>query len=255
MTADLEAGRLRVLVHGAAGRMGRAVVAQLADAPGLALGAAVDRGDDLPAALASSDVVVDFSARDAVVPLLEAAARARKPVVVCTTGLGPNELAAVGALAAVAPVLVAANTSVGVAVLAHLAARAAALLGPDYDVEIVEMHHRHKVDAPSGTALRLAEAVAGARDVAVADVARHGRAGQVGPRPPGEIGMHALRGGDVIGEHTVVLAGPAERVELTHRATSRDLFASGALRLAAWLGAPGRSPGRYTVEQALGIAG
>ena len=268
-----EAGA-RVLVHGAGGRMGRAVLALLATDQRMKLAAAVDhRGAptlgrdagelagaapcgvvitaDLAAALVASDVVVDFSAVGAVPALALAAAASRTPTVVCTTGLDDAAMVALDALAVVAPVVIAANTSVGVTVLLHLAARAAELLGDDYDIEILEMHHRHKVDAPSGTALRLAEAVAGARGLDLATAGRHGRSGQVGARTRDEIGIFALRGGDVIGEHTVVFAGAGERIELSHRAHARDLFARGALRAARWV--VSQPPGKYEMADVLGI--
>lgn len=274
MTAAATDARVRVLVHGAAGRMGRAVIALLVaderlrltaalDAPGSAMlgrdagelagvGALkIDLTSDLAAGLRASDVVVDFSSAAAVPALARAAAVSRTPMVVCTTGLDGAARAELELVAKVAPVVVAANTSVGVTVLLHLAARAAELLGDDYDVEIVEMHHRHKVDAPSGTALRLAEAVAAVRGLLLPNVARHGRVGQVGSRVRAEIGIHALRGGDVIGEHTVVFAGEGERLELTHRAQSRDLFARGALRAVRWIVA--QAPGKYEMRDVLGI--
>lgn len=274
MTIAANEAGARVLVHGAGGRMGRAVVALLATDERMQLAAAVDaRGAatlgrdagelagagalgiavtaDLVAALRGSDVVIDFSAVGAVPALARAAAASRTPTVICTTGLDAEALAALDALAAIAPIVVAANTSVGVTVLLHLAARAAELLGDDYDIEILEMHHRRKVDAPSGTALRLAESVAAARGLDLATAARYGRSGQVGARTRDEIGILALRGGDVIGEHTVVLAGDGERVELTHRAHARDLFARGALRAARWV--VSQPAGRYEMADVLGI--
>jgi 4-hydroxy-tetrahydrodipicolinate reductase len=254
--------------------MGRAVVALLADDTALSLAAAVeapgspllgrDAGelaglgasgvrvtDDLEAGLRSVDLAIDFSTAAAVPGFARAAASARIPSVICTTGLSPEAHAAIDALAGVAPVVVAANTSVGVTVLLHLAARAAALLGDDYDAEIIELHHRHKVDAPSGTALRLAEAVAEARGLDLDAAARHGRSGATGPRGKGELGIHAVRAGDIIGEHTLVLAGAGERIELTHRAHARDLFARGALRAARWVG--GQPAGRYEMSDVLGL--
>ena len=274
MTIAANEAGARVLVHGASGRMGRAVVALLAGDQRMVLAAAVessgamtlgrDAGElagvgsrgvlltaDLHAALAGSDVVVDFSTVGAIPALARAAASSRTPTVVCTTGLDAAAHAAIDALAVVAPVVLAANTSVGVTVLLHLAARAAELLGDDYDLEIVEMHHRHKLDAPSGTALRLAEAVAAARGLNLDTAARHGRSGAVGVRTRDEIGIHALRGGDVIGDHTIVYAGGGERIELTHRAHTRDLFARGALRAARWV--VSQPPGKYDMADVLGI--
>jgi 4-hydroxy-tetrahydrodipicolinate reductase len=274
VSVEASTGRARVLLHGAGGRMGRAVVALLAEDAALSLAAAIeapgsalvgrDAGelaglgangvrltDDLDVGLRGADLAIDFSAAVAVSGFARAAASARIPSVICTTGLGAEAHAAIDALAAVAPVVVAANTSVGVTVLLHLAARATALLGEDYDAEIVELHHRHKVDAPSGTALRLAEAVAAARGLDLDAAARHGRSGAAGPRGEGELGIHAVRAGDIIGEHTLVLAGAGERLELTHRAHARDLFARGALRAARWV--RGQPLGRYEMSDVLGL--
>ena len=167
-----------------------------------------------------------------------------------TTGLDPEAHAALSAAAMTVPVLWAANFSLGVALLAALSRMAAAAV-PDWDCEIIEMHHRRKQDAPSGTALRLGEAVAAGRGQVLAEVARHGRAGSEAPRIEGEIGFHAVRGGDVIGDHKLVFAGEAECIELSHQALSREVFARGALRAAAWLS--GRAPGRYHIEDVLGL--
>jgi 4-hydroxy-tetrahydrodipicolinate reductase len=221
---------IRVGVHGASGRMGRMVLEQVKDASDLALAWACGR--DLPADL-DADVIVDFSTPDGLRRLVQ---RARAPVVSGTTGLPTPEAPGLA-------VLHAANFSLGVAVLARLAREAARTL-PEWDVEIVEVHHVRKQDAPSGTALRLADAVREGR--AAPMPLAHGR---TGPRVPGELGMHALRGGDVIGEHTVHLFGPNERIMLGHVATTRSLFAAGALRCARWL--VGRAPGRYSVEDVL----
>ncbi len=264
----------RVVVHGAAGRMGRAVVAAL-DAGGVdaRLVAAVERDGDaaigrdagelagvatlgvkvaasLAAALAAADVVIDFSSPAATPAVARACAARRVALVVGTTGLDADATSALAEAARAIPTVVAANFSIGVAVLAHLVARAATLL-PGWDAEIVEMHHRAKRDAPSGTALRIARAVAEARGQDLAKSAVHGRSGTPGPRPDGEIGILAMRGGDVIGDHTLVLAGPDERLELSHRATSRDLFARGAIRAATWT--VGRAPGQYTMADVLGL--
>jgi 4-hydroxy-tetrahydrodipicolinate reductase len=172
--------------------------------------------------------------------------------VIGTTGLDERAEAAIDALAARAPVVVAPNMSPGVTLFFHLAARAAELLGPDYDAEIVEMHHRRKVDAPSGTAVRLGEVVARAKGFDPERAVVHGRSGQVGARPREEVGVMTLRGGDVIGDHTLVLAGEGERLELTHRASSRDIFARGAVRAARWV--VGQPPGRYDMADVMGIA-
>jgi len=217
------AGVLSVGVHGASGRMGRMVLAELADAADVRLAWACGR--ELPASL-DADVIIDFSTPSGFAGLM---ARARCPVVSGTTGM---ELPAAPPVA----LLHAANFSLGVAVLARLVREAHAAL-PGWDLELVELHHNQKRDAPSGTALRLVEGL-GPRV--------HGRAG---PRQPGEVGVHAVRGGDIVGEHHVYLCGPGERLQLAHVATHRGLFASGAVRAARWLA--GRPPGRYTLDDVL----
>jgi 4-hydroxy-tetrahydrodipicolinate reductase len=202
---------------------------------------------DLAVGLLGADVAIDFSAASAIVPLCRAVKRARVPLVSGTTGLDEAAQAALNDAATVIPVLWAPNMSLGVELLARLARLAVEALGDEYDVEIVETHHRQKTDAPSGTALRLAEAVRQARpDLGL----KNGRDTASGPRKKGELGVMALRGGDVIGDHTVHLLGPSERIELTHRATERDLFARGALRAARWLA--GKKPGRYALGDLLG---
>ncbi|MDQ3370699.1 MAG: 4-hydroxy-tetrahydrodipicolinate reductase, partial [Myxococcota bacterium] len=176
----------------------------------------------------------------------------RRAAVIGTTGLAPDDEAAIDALAAVAPVVVAANFSLGVNLLLGLVKTAARALGTEWDAEVVETHHRAKRDAPSGTALMIARAIAAGHGSTYDEVKRHTRDGDVGARPRGEIGVSAVRGGDVIGEHTAVFFGPAERIELTHRATSRAIFAAGALRAAAW--AVGQPPGRYDMLDVLGLS-
>jgi 4-hydroxy-tetrahydrodipicolinate reductase len=196
--------------------------------------------------LLGADVVIDFSHAAAVPPLLRSIKRARVALVSGTTGLGAADRASLDELAETVPVLWAANMSPGVEAMAQLARLAAATLGEEYDIEIVETHHRRKVDAPSGTALRLAEAVREARPDLVM---KHGREGRPGPRGKNELAVIALRGGDVIGDHTVHLLGLGERIEITHRATQRDVFARGALRAARWL--IGKKPGRYALRDLL----
>ena len=195
---------------------------------------------------------MDFSFHAAVAPNVEKAAAQGLAYVIGTTGLTPDEQARVDACSAKIPVVQAANYSLGVNLLLALVRQAAAVLGPQYDVEVVEMHHRHKKDAPSGTALMLAHAAAEGRGVKLDDVACYGRKGLVGERPAGEIALHALRGGSVVGDHTVMFAGDVERVEITHRAQSREAFAAGALRAALW--AVGRKPGKYDMCDVLGFA-
>jgi 4-hydroxy-tetrahydrodipicolinate reductase len=264
-----------IAVHGAAGRMGRIVLELLLEDPHARLVAAVDRPghaalgrdaallvgrvepvrihltEDLDAALKQAQVVIDFSSLDACRNMLEACAKAKMAAVVGTTGMDGAVTAALDVLAKVAPVVAAPNFSVGVNVLWALAERAVRLLGESFDLEIVEMHHKHKLDAPSGTATRLAEVVARARGLDPARAIVSGRSGQVGARRSDEIGVHALRGGDVVGDHTLVLAGPGEQLELTHRAHSRQIFARGALRAAHWV--VSRPPGLYGMADVLGI--
>jgi 4-hydroxy-tetrahydrodipicolinate reductase len=266
---------LKVAVHGAAGRMGRSVIAEVIADAGAVLAAAVDRSDcpaigrdagalvghpgavdvaltaDLEPAIRAAEVVIDFALPGAVPFLATACADDSTPLVIGTTGLDDAALSAIEALAKKAPVVVAPNFSVGVNALWYLSARAVELLGPDFDLEIVEMHHRHKVDAPSGTAVRLAEAVSRARGLDAKMAPVHGRSGQVGVRKTDEIGVLALRGGDVVGEHTLVMAGPGERLEITHRAHDRSIFARGSLRAAHWV--VGRKPGRYDMADVLGF--
>ena len=233
----------RIAVVGARGRMGRTILA-LAEEQGLEVVAAIDTGDRLAVLGASgAEVAIDFSSPGATTELAHVAGEAGIAIVSGTTGLGDEAQAALDRAAARVPVAWEPNMSVGVHVLGALVARAIAMLGPDFDIEIVEAHHRLKVDAPSGTAIRIAdiarEARGGARFV-------HGREGKPGARAPAEIGVHAVRGGDVVGDHSVYLLGLGERIELVHRASSRELFASGALRVARWI--VGRAPGRNRME-------
>jgi 4-hydroxy-tetrahydrodipicolinate reductase len=232
--------------------MGRAIAALLTDHGEARLAGAADQGDDIGRLAADCDVMIDFSTPAALPATLTAAAAARRSVVIGTTGLGPDHHRAIDDAAAGLAVLQAANTSLGVNLLSFLVREAAARLGPDWDIEILEMHHRHKVDAPSGTALLLGEAAAQGRDVELEAVRARGREGLTGPRAAGEIGFAVLRGGSVAGDHQVILAGEGERIELGHRAESRAIFAGGALRAALWL--HGRPPGRYGMAQVLGLA-
>jgi len=238
-------------IIGAKGRMGGAVAAELADHGAASLAASADQGDDIAAVAGASDVLIDFSAPAALANVTAAARMAGTPLVVGTTGLGPEEHEAIDAAAAAIPVLQAANMSLGVNLLAHLVREAAARLGPDWDIEIAEMHHRHKVDAPSGTALLLGAAAAEGRGIDLAASSERGRDGMVGPRKPGALGFAALRGGSVAGDHLVVLAGEGERIELGHRAETRAIFARGAIEAALWL--HGKAPGRYTMSDVLGL--
>ncbi len=226
----------RVLVSGD-GRMGSAVLRLVREAPDLEL--ADGPGD--------ADVVVDYSHPDWTAPLVASLLEQPRPLVLGTTGLSDALQADVDRLAERVPVVQAANTGTGIAVLRRLMEQATAALGEGWDVEVLEMHHRRKVDAPSGTAWLLVDA-AGGRDRAVAS-----RVGETGARTDAEIGVQALRGGDVVGEHTVYLVGHGERLELTHRCWDRDTFARGGVRAARWLLEAGRAPGRYSMNDVLGL--
>ncbi len=239
----------RILINGAKGRMGQAIAAAAPEL-GLTVGAAVDVGDDLGRALDSADVIVDFSSHHATRAVLELAATRRKAVVIGTTGHSAAARAELLALAAKVPCVWAGNFSVGVNLLFALTRRAAAVLGPDYDAEVVEMHHRFKKDAPSGTAARLLEIILEERKLTAAAL-RHGRQGITGERTPFEVGIHALRGGDVVGDHTVIFAALGERLELSHKASDRGIFARGALRAAQWVAT--QPPGVYDMQDVLGL--
>ena len=244
---------MKVAILGAAGRMGQMLVKLAGADPALSVVAQIDVADGYDTTWPEEpEAVVDFSFHAAVAPNVEKAAAQGLAYVIGTTGLTPDEQARVDACTAKIPVVQAANYSLGVNLLLALVRQAAAVLGPQYDVEVVEMHHRHKKDAPSGTALMLAHAAAEGRGVKLDDVACYGRKGLVGERPAGEIALHALRGGSVVGDHTVMFAGDVERVEITHRAQSREAFAAGALRAALW--AVGRAPGKYDMRDVLGFA-
>ncbi|PTQ07306.1 4-hydroxy-tetrahydrodipicolinate reductase [Sphingomonas oleivorans] len=240
----------KIGIFGADGRMGRAIAEAIIDS-GAKLAGGVDRGDDAGALAGESDVLVDFSSPEALVGHLAAARSAGVPIVIGTTGLAPEHHAMIDEAATAIPILQAANTSLGVNLLAHLVRETAARLGADWDIEIVEMHHRHKADAPSGTALLLGTAAAEGRGVALEDVADRGRDGITGPRTEGDIGFAVLRGGSVAGDHQVVFAGEGERLELGHRAESRAIFAQGAVKAALWLA--GQPAGRYSMADVLGL--
>jgi 4-hydroxy-tetrahydrodipicolinate reductase len=264
---------IRVVVAGAAGRMGRAVVRAISqndgfrlvsalDAPGSsdigkdagelaacgAMGVAVTR--DAPAVLAHADAVVDFSAPSASAQLAKLAAQAQVAHVIGTTGLSPEQETEIAAAARETAIVKSGNMSLGVTLLAALVKQAAKAL-PDFDIEILEMHHRNKVDAPSGTALLLGAAAAQARGTVLEENSLRGRDGNTGPRPDGAIGFASLRGGTIVGEHQVVFAGPQERLVMSHAAEDRTIFARGALAAARW--AHGKPPGLYTMRDVLGL--
>jgi 4-hydroxy-tetrahydrodipicolinate reductase len=266
---------LRIAVAGAGGRMGQALVEAVLAAPDLALAAALDVPgtafvgqdagerighrtgvvvtDDVDGALAAADVLIDFTRPEGTLAHAAACARRHVALVAGTTGLSPAQKAELATHARAVPIVFAPNMSIGVNVLLKLVELATARLGPAYDVEIVEMHHRHKVDAPSGTALRLGEAAATAMQTTLAESAVYAREGVTGERRAGSIGFATLRGGDVVGEHTVIFAGAGERVELTHKATSRQTFAGGAVRAARFVAAclASNRPGLYDMADVL----
>jgi 4-hydroxy-tetrahydrodipicolinate reductase len=252
---------VRVAIAGAGGRMGRTLIEAVLADRSLTLAAAFDlagspavgqRAGDAqivsdPKVLEQADVVVDFTRPEGTLAHL---ARARA-MVIGTTGFSEAQKRSIAERAKGIPIVMAANFAVGVNAVYKLAETAARILGEGYDVEIIEAHHRHKVDAPSGTALRLGEVVAKALNRNLSAVAKHGRQGDTGERPPAQIGFHAVRGGDIVGEHTVIFAGLGERVEVTVRSQSRMTYALGALRAAKWL--KGRPPGLYDMGDVLGL--
>ena len=262
-------------VTGCGGRMGRMLIAEIHATSGCRVAGGIDAkgsaaigrdlgelaglgplglaaGDDVAALFAKSDVVVDFTAPDATAAHAAQASRQRKSLVIGTTGLEARHEVAIAEAARTIAIVRAANMSLGVNLLLGLVRRVAQKLGDDYDIEIAEMHHRHKVDAPSGTALALGAAAAEGRGINLAARSARGRDGITGPRRKGDIGFASLRGGDVAGEHTVIFAGEGERIELTHRAGSRQIFARGAVRAAAWC--VGRKPGLYGMADVLGLS-
>lgn len=241
----------RVIIVGAKGRMGQALVKCAAQHAGLAVVAEINRGDDLAAALPGADAVIDFSAHANTVEVARLCAKHKKALVIGTTGHTDTDTFEIKKLKAKIPIVWASNFSTGVNTLFWLTRKAAEILGTDFDLEVLEMHHRQKKDAPSGTAKSLAEILAEVRRQKLAEVARHGREGIVGARTPSEIGVHSIRGGDVVGDHTVIFANVGERVELTHKASSRDTFANGALRAARWL--VKQKPGLYDMQDVLGL--
>jgi 4-hydroxy-tetrahydrodipicolinate reductase len=264
---------IRIGVTGTSGRMGQAVIAAALAAPDVTLAAALDVATspligtdagaslgrttgvivaaDVDAALAQCDVLVDFTRPQGTLLYAAACARAQKRLVAGTTGFDAAQKTELARLAQRCAIVVAPNMSVGVNVLARLVETAARALGPGYDIEVVEMHHRHKVDAPSGTALRLGEAAAKGAGIDLAKNAVYAREGVTGERRPGTIGFATLRGGDVVGEHTVLFAGAGERLELTHRANSRANFAEGALRAARFVAT--RASGLFGMDDVLGL--
>jgi 4-hydroxy-tetrahydrodipicolinate reductase len=241
---------VKVAVAGAGGRMGRALIDAIGADAGLALAAALDAPgspavgeqlgavkvmSDVAAAVSACDVLIDFTRPEGSMRHLEACVAKKKALVLGTTGFSPAQLAVIAEGGRRIPIVMSPNFAVGVNVLFKIAAIAARALGEGYDVEILEAHHRHKVDAPSGTALKLGAVIASALQRKIDAVEKHGRHGDTGERPPREIGFHAIRGGDIVGEHTALFAGLGERLELTVRSQSRMTYAAGAVRAARWL--------------------
>jgi 4-hydroxy-tetrahydrodipicolinate reductase len=268
-------GAVKVGVVGCAGRMGQMLLKMLISAPGMVVVGGTERkgsialgqdigalagadplgisvGDDPSLLFDSADVVVDFTNPTATVSHAQMAARTGCALVIGTTGFDSDQLSSLYRAAQRAPIVLAANMSLGINLLQQVVEEVARILDPDWDIEIIEMHHRQKIDAPSGTALALGEAAARGRGQQLRRISRRSRDGQVGPRVKGEIGFAALRGGDVVGDHTVIFAADGERVEITHRASSREIFARGAVKSVLW--AAGKKPGLYSMRDVLGFS-
>lgn len=264
-----------VIVAGAAGRMGRRIVSLLQQAPDMRLGGAVeepdhpsigqDAGDvagcghldvelrdDLASIIDQGDVVIDYTAPHASLEHARIASEHRRPIVIGTTGFSEQQREHLLDLLKPVPVVLSPNMSVGINVMLNVIAEMAKAFGEGYDIEVIEAHHRLKKDAPSGTALRIADVLAHAKGRKLSDIGSYGRHGLVGERPSEEIGIHTVRAGDIVGDHTVLFGGPGERIEVTHRAGSRDTFASGALRAAEWVVT--QPPGLYSMAHVLGLS-
>lgn len=242
---------LKVQINGSHGRMGQALITCATEFSELVVSGTSDHGDDFGAALQGSDACIDFSHHSALEGVLAACVAQKKPLVIGTTGISDAGVEKIREAAKSIPVVYSGNYSTGVNTLLWLTRKAAEILGPSFDLEVIETHHRMKKDAPSGTAKMLAETLAEARGLNYNDDTRHGRFGDVGARTQNEIGMHAIRGGDVVGDHTVIFAALGERVELTHKASSRDIFARGALRACLW--ASTKPAGLYDMRDVLGL--
>lgn len=265
---------VRIAVVGASGRMGQALIATILETDGATLSGAIERegaealgqdagslvgqgpieislSDDPLPVFAASDAVLDFTAPEATLHYAELAAQARIVHVIGTTGMGAEDEAKLDAAGRHAAIIKSGNMSLGVNMLAVLVEQAARALSADFDIEVLEMHHKAKVDAPSGTALLLGDAAANGRGLNLDDVGVFTRHGNTGPRPEGAIGFATMRGGSVVGDHSVLLAGPAERITLSHHAEDRSLFARGAVKAALW--GYGKKPGRYTMRDVLGL--
>jgi len=241
----------KLIITGSKGRMGQMLIACAASNPALKVAGQVDMGDDIRTVIDEADVVIDFSFHAATLPIAELCAAKKKALIIGTTGHHEPDKVRIRALKDSIPMVWASNYSTGVNTLFWLTRKATEILGPSFDLEVVEMHHRMKKDAPSGTAMTLAEILAEVRGLQLKETLRHGRDGIVGERTNVEIGMHSVRGGDVVGDHTVIFAANGERVELTHKASSRETFANGALRAAQWV--VKQKPGLYDMQDVLGL--
>jgi 4-hydroxy-tetrahydrodipicolinate reductase len=262
---------MKIAIAGAAGRMGQMLIRQIAHTEGCSLAGAIegassnalgrDAGEvagvgvkivsDAATAIGAADVVIDFTVPAATVAHAGIAADKGVAMVIGTTGLNPEQTAAIHEAAKKVPIMWAANMALGVNILLALVEKTASMLDPAYDIEVLEMHHRHKIDAPSGTALALGRAAAAGRQVRLEDVWRKSRDGHTGARPAGEIGFATLRGGEEVGVHTVMFAAAGERLEISHRSFSRETYAAGAVRAAQWLS--GKKPGLYGMKDVLGL--
>ncbi len=243
---------MKISVTGRSGRMGQTVIAAIETEAATSLQATHDSGEELGDTLSNANVVIDFTLPILTDELLVTAVEKKVALVIGTTGHSEAQKHAIAEAAKSIPIVYASNFSTGVNLLFHLTQRAAAILGNEaFDIEVTEMHHQHKVDAPSGTARTLLDILNKETSTSYENDVAHGRKGNVGPRPSKEIGMHTLRGGDVVGDHTVMFAAEGERFELTHKASSRMTFASGAVRAALWL--EGREPGLYDMQDVLGL--
>ncbi len=241
----------KIIITGAKGRMGVALQNCAKNVAGLEIVGLVDQGDDIATVIDKCDAVIDFSFHSATAGIAELCAKHKKALVIGTTGHNEEDKKRITACQTTVPIVWASNYSTGVNTLFWLTRKAAEILGPSFDLEVVEMHHRLKKDAPSGTATTLLEILGDVRKVQLEEELRHGRKGIVGERTSNEIGIHAVRGGDVVGDHTVIFAANGERVELTHKASSRDTFANGALRASLWI--VGKDPGIYSMQDVLGL--
>ena len=240
-----------LLITGISGRMGQAVI-QAATEAGVTISSTHDAGQDLDSAVAKADCIIDFSVHSFTKSLVDSAIKHGTRLVIGTTGHSDTERAFIHEAAKKIPIVYASNYSVGVNTLFWLTRHAARILTQDrFDIEVTEMHHKHKIDAPSGTARRLLEILNEETETSYQDDVAHGRLGNIGPRKPREIGMHTLRGGDVVGDHTVIFSADGERVELTHKASSRLTFAAGAVRAACWL--ENQPVGLYDMQDVLGL--